>query len=322
MMTDNRITRQVEEYIAYKQSLDYKLLVEARELRRFAKYTREINFEGTLTSELALKWASLNPNFSRWYMSRRLETIHTYAVYAASFDSQVQIPQTGVFGKCHGRVTPYIYTENEVHLLINAAKDLFSPDGIRCKMVATALGLLWSTGLRPSELMELKVKDVCFEKQYLLIRESKFKKSRYVPLHETALAALKQYRIFLDKNITVYDSDNFFVTTYGKAINLHSLEYAFQLIRPCILKQGQSKWQERSPRLYDFRHTFACRTIQRWLENGEDVNSQIYTLSVYMGHVKPEDTYWYLTATPELLSTAVEKFEMHCGVGGCDEERT
>ena len=108
MMDSNRITRQVEEYITYKQSLGYVIKIESQELRRFAKYTREIEYDGSVTTELAMQWASLRDNFTRKYMAHRLETIHTFAVYISAFDRQAQIPQNGVFGKAHMRTDPYI----------------------------------------------------------------------------------------------------------------------------------------------------------------------------------------------------------------------
>jgi site-specific recombinase XerD len=314
MISDNRITKQIEGYIAYKRSLGYQITVEAQELMRFASYTRKINYEGSLTADLAMQWASLDSNYSRWYKSRRLETIHTFAVYAVSFDSEAQIPQTGVFGKCHGRISPYVYTEEEMLVLMKQAQNLFSTDGIRRMTVSTALGLLWSTGIRVSELTSLVIKDVHYNDGYIFIRDTKFKKDRLIPLHPTVAEKLRLYSQFLKEKLPNRSDDKyFFVTTCGKRFNTRAFEYAFQQIRTCLLPSGQDSWAGRNPRLYDIRHSFACRTIQRWLENGDNVNQKIYILSVYMGHVKPEDTYWYLTATPELLAIACNKFELHCG---------
>lgn len=313
-MIENNITRQVEEYISYKRSLGYKIIIEAQELRRFASYTRDIGYEGSLTADLAIQWASLNPNYSRWYMSRRLETVHTFALYAVSFDSKAQIPQTRVFGKCHGRITPYIYSEEEIHLLMKQAESLFSTDGIRSMTVCTALGLLWATGIRVSELTGLMVKDVHYDEGYIFIKGTKFKKDRLIQLHPSVSEKLNLYLQFLAKKLLKRSPEQFFfVTTCGRDFNTRAFEYAFKQIRTCLLPQTQSEWTGRRPRLYDIRHTFACRTIQRWLDSGADVNQQLYILSTYMGHVKPEDTYWYLTATPELLGTACSKFEQHYG---------
>jgi hypothetical protein len=103
MTNENQITQQIEEYIAYKRGLGYKIFIEAAELRRFATFTREIGYEGSLTSDLAIRWASLKSTYSQFYMARRLETIHTFAKYIIAFDPSAQMPQLGVFGKAHRR---------------------------------------------------------------------------------------------------------------------------------------------------------------------------------------------------------------------------
>jgi site-specific recombinase XerD len=318
MLNKNLLTLQIEEYIAYKQSLGYKIKIEAQELLRFAAYTRSIDYDGSLTVELAVQWASLKDDYSRFYKARRLETIHTFAKYISAFDVCTQIPQTGVFGKCHSRVTPYIYTDREVSLLMREAKNLVSPNGIRSYTVSTAIGLLCSTGLRVSELTLLKSEDVRLNEGYLFIQSSKFKKDRIVPLHTTVITELTKYRDFIEKTLGRKNAGAyFFVSSYGHEFNIRAFEYAFQLIRPVLFENGipKHKIANRNPRLADFRHTFACNTILRWLESGEDVNHKIYLLSTYMGHVKPEDTYWYLSATPELLATSCNRFEKAFGEG-------
>jgi integrase len=314
VLINNKITCQVEEYIAYKQSLGYVIKAESMELRKFASYTRTLEYTESLTTDLALEWASLNKNYSRWYMARRLETIHTFAVCISAFDSETQIPPNGVFGKCHGRIQPYIYTEHEIQLMMNEAKMLFSPDGIRAFTVETALGLLWSTGLRISELTSLRNSDVFLDKGYIFIHNSKFKKERIVVLHTTVIRKLRDYATFISEHIgSRLNEDYYFVTTYGNEFNTRAFEYAFQLIRPCLYLNGSISSEQRKPRLYDLRHTFACRVIKNWLELGEDVNQKLHILSTYLGHTKPEDTYWYLSATPELLSISCQKYELAFG---------
>lgn len=169
MLENNRMTRQIEEYVAYKRSLGYVIKIEAQELRRFAKYTREIGYDGSVTEELAMRWASLNDSFTRKYMARRLETIHTFAVYISTFDEQAQIPRNGIFGKAHTRTDPYIYTDKEILSLMRGADSLFSPDGIRSSTVASAIGLMHATGIRVSELTSLRIVDVQLEKSCLFI---------------------------------------------------------------------------------------------------------------------------------------------------------
>lgn len=309
MLDSNRITQQIEEYIAYKRSLGYVIRVESQELRRFAKYTKEIGYDGSVTSELAVQWASLG-NFTRKYMARRLETLHTFAVYISAFDTEAQIPQNGIFGRAHIRANPYIYTDDEVLSLMRHAGDLFSPDGIRVATVSSAIGLMYATGIRVSELTSLKIADVRLKEGQIFINNSKFKKDRIVPLHPTVIAKLSEYRSLIESKIGARKNDDYFyVTSYGHRFNSRSFENAFRLIRPSVFGAKQ-------PRLYDLRHTFACNTVKRWHETGEDVNQKLYLLSTYMGHIKPEDTYWYLSATPELLGIAARKFEYHFGGAG------
>jgi len=312
MLDSNRITRQIEEYITYKHSLGYMIKIESQELRHFAKYTRVIEYDGPITSELAVQWASLDNNFSRKYMARRLETLHTFSVYISAFDAEAQIPQNGVFGKAHMRTNPYIYTDDEVLSLMRCASDLHSPDGIRANTVSSAIGLMYATGIRVSELTSLKIADVQLEEGYIFINNSKFKKDRIVPLHPTVIVKLSEYRSLIESKVGARnDDDYFYVTSYGHRFNSRAFEYAFKLIRPLVFSEATKR-----PRLYDLRHTFACNTIKRWHETGEDVNRKLHLLSTYMGHVKPEDTYWYLSATPELLAIAARKFEDRFGGDG------
>ena len=309
MQNEHLITRQVEEYITYKRSLGFKIAVEADELKRFAAFTRSVGHNGSLTSDIAMRWATCKNDSSRFYMARKLETVHTFAKYISAFDSQAQIPQLGVFGKCHGRTNPYIYSDDEVSLLMTEAKKLFSPDGIRAYTVSVAIGLLRATGLRVSELTLLKNEDVHFDEEYLFINSSKFKKSRIVPLHPTVTAELLKYRVFVTEKLgSRPETEYFFISSYGQKFSTRAFRYAFQLIRP-ILNADCNSSKAQKFRLYDFRHTFACETIRCWLEAGADVNQKLFLLSTYMGHAKPEDTFWYLSATPGLLAISCKRYE-------------
>jgi site-specific recombinase XerD len=310
VLSENLISKQVEEYITYKRSLGFKITVEADELKRFADYTKSIGYEGSLTSELAMSWATLKSDYSRFYMARRLENIHTFAKYIVAFDPDAQLPRLGVFGKSHIRISPYIYSTEDICLLMAETKKLFSPDGIRAYTVSTAIGLLRATGLRVSELTSLKNEDAHLDEGYLFINSSKFKKDRIVPLHKTALKELSEYRAFITTQLGHRsETDYFFVSSYGHRFNTRSFEYAFRLIRP-VLNANCTRDNARNLRLYDVRHTFACETVRHWLESGVDVNHKLYLLSTYMGHTKPTDTYWYLSATPELLAISCSRYEM------------
>jgi site-specific recombinase XerD len=209
------ITKQVEKYIRFKQSMGYQIKIESAELRRFAKFARENNHQGSLTIDLALNWASENPHYTRWYRARRLETVHVFAKYAFAIDDNTQIPQTGTFGKCHGRVVPYIYSNDEVILLMDQAKKLLSPDGLRAKAITIAIGLMWATGMRVCELCRLLRNDIDFGKMEIHIRDTKFHKERYIPIHKTVIEALKKYAKYRDNLYPNSNISYFFLTTGG-----------------------------------------------------------------------------------------------------------
>ena len=315
-MSGNLISNQVEEYIAYKKGLGYKIKIESDELRRFAAYTVANGHEGSLTTDITFQWVTLKPEYSLWYMSRRIETVRTFAKYICVFDPLAQMPPKGMFGKCHGRTTPYIFTEKEICTLMKASEGLYSPDGLRRKTIPTAIGILWSTGMRPNEVCQLTDNDVDLNSGLITIKETKFSKSRILPVHVSMVSELRSYITFRDSIRKDFSDRHFLLTTGAHQLNLHSFEYSLQIIRNVLLKD-KKEWNRRPPRLYDVRHSFACNTLLKWLKGGINVNNKILYLSTYLGHVKVADTYWYLTGTPELMQFAGGSFEDYFyGCGG------
>ncbi len=324
MNKTNLIAQQVEEYVAFKQALGFKITGDAGELRKFALFAVNQNHQGPFTIDLALNWVSMKSHYSRYYKARRLEIVRIFAKHLIAKGQATEIPPAGIFGQCHGKTTPYIYTDDEIVKLIAKAKLLIPANGLRANTMATLIGLLWSTGLRISEACRLEKADIDYQKRTLHIKATKFNKERIIPIHESVVAALKAYAAFRDECYPDSITPAFFLSTGGKQLKLRNAEYAFTLIRSCLLPPGKLKWDRRPPRLYDLRHSFACHTIIRWSKEGADVNQRLLMLSTYLGHVKPSDTYWYLTGTPELLSLSVKQFEelnINCSPGGCHEKR-
>lgn len=316
----NLISAQVEDYISYKQALGYKIKIESEELRRFAAYTVFVGHDGSLTADIAFQWVTLKPNYTLWYMSRRLETVRTFAKYISIFDPNAQVPPKGLLEKCHGRVNPYIFTEKEISIIMDKSAHLHSPDGLRCLTIPVAIGLMWATGIRPSEACNLLDSDVDVDLGLIHIRETKFSKNRCLPIHDSVIAKLRDYRNKRDDLRTNYTDSHFFIMTSGKPLILRNFEYSLQLTRNSLLPE-HGHWNRRPPRLYDIRHSFACRTLYRWYKEGVNVNNRLAYLSTYMGHVKIADTYWYLTGTPELLQYASNAFEeFFNGQGGALDE--
>jgi integrase len=307
-MKKNLLSSQIEDYISYKRKLGFQIKIESQELRRFATYTVAIGYKDSLSSSIAIKWASLRPDYSRWYMARRLEIVRTFAKYICVFDAMAELPPKAIFGNCHGRTKPYIYTEEEIHILMKSASKLYSPDGLRAIVISTVLGLLWSSGMRPGEACRLKNDDVDLTNGLITIRNTKFSKSRILPIHKTVVIKLSEYLKVRNNFEKSFLENYFFLTTGSRKLTLRKLEYAFQVIRKSLLYETRPGIR-RPPRLYDIRHTFASYTLLRWLKEGEDIDNKMLFLSTYLGHVKVSDTYWYLTGTDELLRFATKKFE-------------
>jgi len=300
----NKITRQVNDYIGFKQSLGFKINIEAAELRRFAAFTESIHYDGPVCGDIVQAWIGSKPNISEWFASRRRETIATFARYITFYDPSARLIPKGRI-RSHERTEPYVYTESETALIIKEMSNLYSPDGLRRLSAPAIIALLWATGLRPQEALKLRDVDVDLSRKVIHVNETKFTKSRSTPISDDVAQHLKNYR--LSRRLLCCDEGHFFLWSRGVSVNLRAAEYALQTTRNVLLPKGQLSWARRPPRLYDFRHTFACRTIERWLAEGKDADTLLPILSTYLGHTKVSDTYWYLTGTPEMLDIAASK---------------
>ena len=315
MITSNRITIYLDEFIDYKHSLGFKIQGEESVLRNFARYTLHLEYDGPFTRKIAMDWIVKGIPCDKT-MARRLETLRPFAKYLKSFDKETESIADLSYGNAHIRPVPYIYNEDEVAKLMNHCKNLYSPNGIRSKTIATVIALLWATGLRPSESTNLLIGDIDISTGIIHIRKTKFNKERYIPVDTSVTEHLSEYHQWITEKLgPKKQEDFFFYTTGGRPLSGQSLSYAFNLIRGCInaVPIGYP-----CVRLYDFRHSMACRTIKKWSYQGIDVNSHLHILSTFMGHVKPADTYWYISATPEMLNLSCTKYEKM--FGGTEDE--
>lgn len=305
-MLSNRISKQSEDYLIYKRSLGFLLTNYESVLMKFVNYSLQQKYNGPLTREIVFQWLSTFSATDKT-LGRKIEVIRPFSKYVASLDKEAEVISDRIFRNVHDRPTPYVYTEDEVLILMKACESLYSPDQIRAKTIAVVIGLLWSCGLRPSEPVKLLCKDVDLKNCILYIRNTKFHKERYIPLDYSVTQQLVKYLNWIESILGERQADDpFFYTTGGKALKERSLHYAFKLIRSFIDAKPKGYTYVR---LYDFRHTMACNTIKRWSEKGINANEKLYILSAYMGHVKPENTFWYLSATPEMLSLSCSKYE-------------
>ncbi len=302
------MNERVQDYLQTRRAMGYQLLIEGEQLQRFARFAEQQNHDGVLTLDLAIAWANLSRSASSIGPARRLEVIRPLAKYCALFEPETEVPPSNLLGPGHRRIAPYIYTEQELAALLNTAQDLLPQGGLRPATLHCLIGLLASTGLRISEALHLSRIDVDLGEGILCIRQTKYHKSRYVPLHLTTQAALTEYAHFRDHYLgLVSGNPAFFLFDNGRAVNGPQARYAFGLI---LSRLGMKRpAQGRSPRLYDLRHTFACQRLQSWYQEGQNVHHMIPYLATYLGHVKVTDTYWYLSGTPKLLGIAADRFE-------------
>jgi len=297
----------VDAYLQSRRALGYALRIEGEQLHRFARFTEQRGYQGHFTVDLALAWANAPESQSDIGPAQRLEPLRPFARYCALFEPDTQVPPSHLLGPAHRRITPHIYSQQEIFDLLDAAQHLGPTNGLRPVTMRCLLGLMSATGLRISEALHLHCDDVDLGQGVLTVRESKFRKSRYVPVHPTTREALVEYTGVRHRYVPLARDPSFFLFDNGRAVNYRQTHYAFGCLRSRLGWNSPSNITP--PRLYDLRHTFACRRLLVWYAEGVDIHWVIPHLATYLGHRKVSDTYWYLTGIPELLAVAAERFE-------------
>ena len=289
------LSAHLDAYLALRRALGYRLVEDARQLAAFVAYLDQ-NDHTTVTVTAALAWASAR-DASPQLTSRRLSMIRRFAGYLTAFDDTTQIPPPDLVRAPVGRTTPYLYSADEVRALMAAARRL-QPE-IRGATIATVIGLLAATGLRPGEAVALDRGDVDASAAMLTVRDSKWHKTRVVPIHDSVTAALDRYRRLRDRTIAAPTTDAYFVSVTGRRLSVGDLGRWF---RRLLVDTGiHAPPFRRPPRPYDLRHSFTVATLVDWHAAGVDVQARLPVLSTYLGHLNPASTYWYLQAAPELL---------------------
>jgi integrase len=294
-----------EGYLRYRRALGYQLNRDGKMLLDFARYADAQGHRGPLTVTLALQWATLPAQAAKRYHAHRLTVVRGFARYCALFEPTTEIPAPRLLGPAYRRSTPYLYTAAEQRVLLTAARQLAPAHGLRPHTYVALLGLLLCTGLRISEALHLGRDDVDWQRRLLLVKQTKFRKSRVVPLHPSAVQALRAYARRRDQLLPRAQADRFFLSGAGAALTYAAVRETFGELRTLLpVPAGRKR-----PRLHDFRHTFACQRLLAWYREGIDVDHAIAALATYLGHAQVTDTYWYLTATPELLALAADRFQ-------------
>lgn len=318
------LQQRVNDYIAERRRLGFQLRSRDTLLAGFARYVAERNHTGPLTADIMVNWARQD----KWQRGTpgtwavRLARVRHFARYLKQFEPETEIPEEMVFGPEPGRVAPHIFHEEEIADLLAAASRLGPKGSIRPATYETLFGLMTSAGLRVSEAIHLRDGDVDLKHGMLTIRQTKFAKSRQLPLHPSTVAALERYREQRARHVAAAADMPFLISSRGRRLGQplgdRQAHRVFNELRDSL------GWVNRgghaAPRLHDLRHTFAVRRLMLWHAEGTDVDQMMLALSTYLGHAEIGYTYWYLSAVPELMALAAGKFESFAGLGGGDDD--
>jgi len=300
----------IQDYLALRRSLGFKLREAGICLTKFAAF---LDARGAthITTALALEWIQQRPTAQPDTWAQRLGYIRGFARHHKANDPQTEIPPPGLLPFHPKRARPYLYSEAEIASLLRCALELPSADGLRPWTYHCLLGLLSVTGLRIGEAIRLQPEDVDLQAGLLTIRGTKFGKSRLVPIHRSTQEVLEQYRARRERFLAGRSASAFFINRRGNPLDIGDIHRTFYKLSRQIGLRGETA--SHGPRLHDFRHRFAVQTLLRWYRAGEDVERRLPVLSTYLGHVHVADTYWYLSAYPELMGLAVARLEQRWG---------
>jgi integrase/recombinase XerD len=277
-------------------------------LAQFLTYCEGLGVD-RITSEVALAWVELPANATVAWWRLRLSAVRGFATYLQAIDPDTQVPPTGTFPAARRQGVPYLYSEADIVGLMEAARHLRSP--LHATTYETLIGLLAVTGMRIGEAIRLDRGDISWEQGLLLIRDSKFGKSREVPVDPSTLEALGSYAKRRDWLCSQPKAPSFFVSMTGRRLLYDRIQPVFAgLVRQAGLapRSGQCR-----PRIHGLRHSFAVRTLLGWYRSGVQVEAALPLLSTFLGHADPKSTYWYLSATPQLLGIATKRLDIALG---------
>ena len=303
----NTLRQAVREYLTMRRSLGYKLRDAGRELLDFVTFMEQ-HHAAYITHSLALAWAKQPSGVQPGYWAQRLSYVRMFARHRSAADPRTQIPPAELLPYRPKRARPYLYSDIEIRDLLSAALRLPDNDGLRPWTYHCLFGLLNVSGLRVGEAQNLELRDVDLREGVLTIRGAKFGKSRLVPVHVSTRSVLADYiarreRIWSRRPASSY----LFVSSRGNRLNGYDIRKTFCTLSRQIGLRGPS--ESHGPRLHDMRHTVASKILLMWYRTGEDAERRLPLLSAYLGHVRCSDTFWYLSALPELMHEAMSRLE-------------
>lgn len=300
------LARELADYLALRRALGYSLVRPEKLLGQFLDYLGSRG-ESVITLPTALQWAQLPVSSSSNWHAYRLGVVRGFASYAHQVDPAHQVPPTDLLPQRSLRACPYLYSEAEIVALIGATASLSGP--LRRATFATLIGLLAVTGIRIGEAIALDRQDLDRSAGLLRVRHGKYGKQRQVPLHPTSLTALSQYAALRDRLAPVQPTTAMFISAAGTRLLYCNVHATWKRL------VGRAGLSPRSgtcrPRIHDLRHSFTVQAMLAAYATGQDGQARLTLLSTWLGHVHPASTYWYLSASPELMSLAGQRLETY-----------
>ena len=304
----SRLRQVLVNYLAVRRALGYTLVKAEMLLGQFLTYLEDLG-EQRVSTQTALAWATLPTDAHPSWSSYRLSVVRGFATHLRASEPATEVPPVDLLPWRPCRATPYLYSEQDIAGLLAAAATLRTPH--RVATYRTLIGLLAVTGMRVGEAIGLDLSDFDASNGLLVVRKGKFGKSRQLPLHASTVDAVRDYLRRSDRPRSAASTPALLVSTAGTRLLYSNTQRTFrQLVGRAGLKPRSAACR---PRLHDLRHAFAIGTVLDAYRHGDDPGARLPLLSTYLGHVDPGNTYWYLSAAPELLALAGERLQRHLG---------
>ena len=289
----------IDDYLQLRRSLGYKLERHGRFLTQFHQYLQQENIP-VVTAQAMVDWAILPGGTPQWHAAR-LGVLRGFAQWAHVFDPTIEVPLAGLLLAPRRRRLAFVYSPAEITAVMKAASEIPTP--LVAATYRTLIGLLTATGLRVGEAIRANRDDLA--QGALTVADTKFGKTRLVPLHPTTLAALSDYTELRDEIVGQVPTNALFVSSAGTRLIYNNVAFVFhRLVKKAEIRPRSSRCR---PRLHDLRHTFAIATMIDAYRHDGNPAEVLPVLSTYLGHASPGSTYWYLQSDPHLLAAAAER---------------
>lgn len=305
------LSQELQRYLNIRRNLGYDLYTDERVLKRFVSFLESKN-EKHITTNLFLEWKKIYGKASQYTWARKLGIIRMFASWLYSIDNHHEIPPQSLITHHHRRKPPFIYTDDQISSIIEAATLLPSGNGFRSITYPAFFGLVAVTGLRISEAISLNNRDVDLQNGIITVTNGKNGNNRILPVTECTKNKLKEYVRKRDR-LLGDTPDPFFISDDGIRLTDCAVRYNFAVIGKMIGLRTEQPFHKHGigPRIHDLRHTFTVKVMINWYKEGKNIDQEILKLVTYLGHKKLSFTYWYIEAVPELMALASLRAENH-----------